>query len=305
MRNSILILISLAFFSFKNQAQTVTDIDGNIYNTVTIGNQIWMKENLKVTHYNNGDEIPNIEDGTEWVGLSTGAYCNYQNDEDFVDTYGRLYNWFTVGDSREICPNGWSVATDAEWTILTSFLGGESIAGGKLKEAGYSHWASPNTGATNETGFTALPGGSRDNEDGLFYKLGMNDVYWTSTESNVEKAWYRYIKHDETYCVKGDYKKGDGFSIRCLKNASAEINDNSFKLKIQIFPNPATDKITIKIQDPEEYNIVIYNALGEILIQKNINEVANEIDVSALTKGVYIVEISNSNHKMCEKLFKN
>ena len=188
MKNSILILISLAFFPFKNQAQTVTDIDGNVYNTVTIGTQVWMKENLKVTHYNNGDEIPNIEDNAAWTGLSNGAYCNYQNDNDFVDTYGRLYNWFAVDDGREICPTGWHIATDAEWTILSDYLGGRHIAGGKLKEAGTTHWASPNTGATNSSGFTGLPSGMRSSVDGIFGYQTEGCGFWSNTQVNATEA---------------------------------------------------------------------------------------------------------------------
>jgi uncharacterized protein (TIGR02145 family) len=141
------------------ETNTVTDIDGNIYHTVTIGTQVWMVENLKTTKYRNGDPIPNVT-GNAWAALTTGAYCWYNNDAaTYKATYGALYNWYAVADSRNIAPTGWHVPTDAEWTTLTTFLGGESVAGGKLKETGTNHWTSPNTGATNETGFTALPGG--------------------------------------------------------------------------------------------------------------------------------------------------
>ena len=149
---------------------TVTDIDGNTYQTVKIGDQWWMAENLKVTCYRNGDAIPNITDGTTWASLSTGAYCEYNNDINNVATYGRLYNWYAVTDSRNIAPAGWHVPSDAEWKQLEMYLGmsqSEADAtgwrgtdeGGKLKEVGTMHWNSPNTGATNESGFTALPGG--------------------------------------------------------------------------------------------------------------------------------------------------
>ena len=139
---------------------TVVDIDGNVYNTVTIGTQVWMVENLKTTKYRNGDAIPNVTGNASWVALSTGAYCWYNNDAaTYKATYGALYNWYAVGDSRNIAPSGWHVATDSEWTTLSTFLGGESIAGDKLKEIGTSHWLSPNTGATNSNGFTAFPGG--------------------------------------------------------------------------------------------------------------------------------------------------
>lgn len=138
---------------------TVTDYDGNVYQTVLIGDQCWMMENLKVTHYRNGDPIPHVTDGVTWGNLTSGAYCNYNNDEGNVATYGRLYNWYAVDDSRNIAPAGWHVPSDAEWQTLVDYLGGDAVAGGKMKEAGTTHWASPNTGATNESGFTALPGG--------------------------------------------------------------------------------------------------------------------------------------------------
>ena len=134
----------------------VKDIDGNIYHTVTIGNQVWMVENLKTTRYNDGTAIPNVTDSSVWSKLSTPAYCWYNNDaSSYKATYGALYNWYAV-NVQKLCPKGWHVASNAEFYALNSFLDGEC---GKLKEAGTIHWYSPNKGATNETGFTALPGG--------------------------------------------------------------------------------------------------------------------------------------------------
>jgi len=169
---------------------TVTDIDGNVYKTVKIGNQWWMAENLKVTRYRNGDPIPNITDNHTWVDLSTGAYCNYNNDISNVATYGRLYNWYAVDESRNIAPAGWHVPTDDEWKQLEIYLGMSPTEadethwrgtdeGGKLKETGTTHWYSPNTGATNESGFTALPGGYR--VSGGFSSLGFGAYFWSST----------------------------------------------------------------------------------------------------------------------------
>jgi len=151
---------------------TVTDIDGNCYRTVTIGTQVWMAENLKVTHDCNGEAIPNVTDGATWAGLTAGAYCEYNNDVNNVATYGRLNNWYAVADSRNISPAGWHVASDAEWQTLSIFLGGDAIAGGKMKETGTTHWYSPNTGATNESGFSALPGGYRASGNGPYENMG-------------------------------------------------------------------------------------------------------------------------------------
>jgi len=138
-----------------------SDIDGNVYNTITIGTQIWMKENLKTTKYNDGSSIPLVTDNTAWINLSTPGYCWYNNDAaTYKSAYGAMYNWYTVNTGK-ICPPNWHVPTDTQWETLITYLGGKIIAGGKMKETGTAHWTSPNIGATNETGFTALPGGYR------------------------------------------------------------------------------------------------------------------------------------------------
>jgi uncharacterized protein (TIGR02145 family) len=196
---------------------TITDIDGNVYHTVTIGSQVWMVENLKTTKYRNGDPIPNVTDNTAWYNLTTGAYCNYDNNISKATTYGRLYNWFAVNDNRKIAPSGWHVPTDEEWTTLTTFLGGFSVAGGKLKEAGLAHWVSPNTGATNETGFTALPGGTRIS-DGTFYNNGYSGNWWSSTVSNAVSAWYRYLYYNDGKGLRDGSINLYGFSVRCLRD---------------------------------------------------------------------------------------
>ncbi|MEW5925574.1 MAG: FISUMP domain-containing protein, partial [Candidatus Zixiibacteriota bacterium] len=166
---------------------TATDIDGNVYHTIKIGSQWWMVENLRVTHYKNGDPIPNVTDNAEWGGLTTGAYCDYSNNACYADAFGRLYNWHAVSDERDIAPDGWHVPSDAEWQILIDYLGGSAVAGGKMKEAGFGHWTAPNTGATNECGFTGLPAGSRD-DDGYFgYIYGYTDI-WSSTEYSSTSA---------------------------------------------------------------------------------------------------------------------
>lgn len=196
---------------------TVTDIDGNVYQTVTIGTQEWMAENLKVKHYSNGDSIPHVTDDATWSVLTSGAYCNYDNDEGNVATYGRLYNWYAVEDSRKIAPEGWHVPRDEEWQTLVDYLGGEAVAGGKMKEAGYEHWVDPNTGATNESGFTALPGGYRD-YDGTFYGMGDYASFWSSTELGSYDAWLRGLGYGNARVSRlGNYKHY-GFSVRCVRD---------------------------------------------------------------------------------------
>jgi uncharacterized protein (TIGR02145 family) len=211
---------------------SITDIDGNSYSIVTIGNQVWMKENLKVTKYNDGSAIPNVTDKNAWLGLTTGAYCWYNNDAGSnKNTYGGLYNWYAVSDNRNICPTGWHAPTDAEWKILEMSLGMTqaqadregygrgTTEGGKLKETIITHWLSPNTGATNESGFTALPSGTR-NLSGSFEKIGEQTYLWSSTVRGSDNAWGRSLSYDSTRVYRGDFyfKKIDGFSVRCLKD---------------------------------------------------------------------------------------
>jgi len=194
---------------------TVTDIDGNVYRTVRIGNQEWMAENLKTTKYRNGDPIANVTN--TWFNLTYGVYGNYDNDPSNVATYGRLYNWYSVNDSRGLAPAGWHVATDADWAELIAGLGGESVAGGKLKEAGTAHWSSPNEGATNESGFTALPGGYR-NPDGPYFHFGNVGLWWTATLDNSSKAWRLSLRYSDSMTERASYYLMGGLSVRCVKD---------------------------------------------------------------------------------------
>ncbi len=194
------------------------DIDGNVYHTVKIGTQIWMVENLNVTKYRNGDPIPNVTDGTQWKNSSTGAYCNYDNNAFSAEIYGRIYNWHSVNDSRKIAPEGWHVASDTEWTTLTSFLGGENVAGGKLKEAGLGLWQSPNEGATNESGFTALPGGTRYFDGAFDNQNGLLGYWWTSTQIDGTASWYRYLPWNDGNVHRFGHLFNSGFSVRCVKD---------------------------------------------------------------------------------------
>ena len=196
-------------------AGTVTDIDGNVYNIITIGTQVWLVENLKVTHYRNGDSIPNVTDNTQWFSLNSGAYCDYNNDLNHVSTYGRLYNWYAVNDNRCLAPAGWHVPSDAEWNILINYLGGFSVAGGALKET--ILWQSPNTGATNSSGFSALPGGYRDNSSN-FYNIGNIASFWSSTAYSTSWAYYRSLSYDNAVVFHSNCYRIYGLSVRCVRD---------------------------------------------------------------------------------------
>jgi uncharacterized protein (TIGR02145 family) len=199
--------------------QPVTDIDGNVYNTIKINNQIWMAENLKTKKYNNGDLIgttipPNSDISNE---PSPKYEWAYDGNESNMTIYGLLYTWYSVNDDRKLCPTGWHVPTDTEWKILTEFLGGDSIAGGKLKQTGTTYYFAPNLGATNESGFTALPSGLRY-ATGVFYSLGDGPIWWTSTEFDNNNAIFRSLGYSGIAIRRDYFPKNNGMAIRCIKD---------------------------------------------------------------------------------------
>jgi len=199
-----------------NSTSALIDCDGNIYHTIAIGDQLWMAENLRVTHYRNGDSIPNETDDGTWAGLSTGAYCWYDNDQSANEKYGTLYNWYAVNDSRGLCPKDWHVPTNVEWIILKQYLGGTDVAGGKMK-ATSNLWASPNTDATNSSSFSGLPGGYR-NYNGPFENIHQNGYWWSSTEMSSTNARNFRLYYDHSYFRFGGPSKRFGHSVRCLRD---------------------------------------------------------------------------------------
>lgn len=198
-------------FILKTATGTMTDGDGNTYYTVTIGSQLWMRDNLKTTRYRDGSFIANITDNTTWGSLITGAYCWYNNDVTNKATYGALYNYYTITDSRVICPTSWHVPTDAEWTTMTTLLGGTSAY--DLRETGTAHW-SYSYYETNKTGFTALPGGLRNSTIGQ--NIGQNGYWWSATETSVTTAWEYYMDSYSSGVFKTGNTKTIGMSVRCV-----------------------------------------------------------------------------------------
>lgn len=220
-------------FVVEGETGTVTDIDGNVYKTVKIGEQWWMAENLKVTHYRNGDAIPNVTDNNQWDFINTGAWCAWNNDDGNIETYGLLYNWYAVHDSRNIAPEGWHVPTDEEWKELEMHLGmSRSEAdddgwrgtdeGGKLKatgtiEVGDGLWYDPNEGATNESGFAAVPGGYRDFV-GNFSNVGYDANFWSATEHSSNYAWSRILRYINSAVYRNNTNRHYGFSVRLVRD---------------------------------------------------------------------------------------
>jgi len=207
-----------AIFNPAKTYGTVTDVDRNKYKTIVIGTQTWMAENLRTTRYQNGDEIPNITDNTQWTNLTIGAYCNYNNTSnlDTIATFGRLYNWYAVGDSRNIAPKGWRVPSIADWSTLIEYLGGDTIASNKMKEVGNVHWEDPFE-SDNSSGFTALPGGSRYLSEGFDDDIGYYSVWWTSSEYNATLSGFLYLFYLSSNVNTGINYKVNGYSIRCIK----------------------------------------------------------------------------------------
>lgn len=243
----ILLILTISTFS-QTPGNGVTDIDGNIYNSVIIGTQEWMKENLNVSKYSDGTVIPQVTDPTAWTNLTTGAWCYYSNTSSNSTTYGKLYNWYAVAgiyDSasladaslrKQIGVYGWHVPSETEWRELINYIdptanGGDiypNSVGGKLKEVGTLHWASPNIEATNTSGFTAIPGGFRGN-DGPFYNIGGHGNWWSSTAAtDTTNAFDIILKHDSGSVIKNAYIRSYGFSVRLLKNTTPNDQSSSF-----------------------------------------------------------------------------
>lgn len=300
MKKYLLVIITF-YLTMQVKAQTVSDVDGNTYNTVTIGTQTWMKENLKTTKLNNGIAIPNVTGATNPDNLNTG-YSWYNNDAaSYKEMYGALYNWHTVNTGK-LCPTGWHMPSASEWTTLITYLGGETVAGGKLKETGTTHWESPNP-TDNSSNFTALPGGYHNALDGEFRAIGTDGYWWSSKESSDMSAHYLNIYGNSSAFMGDSYAKNDALSVRCLKdNNTSTINILRNSDAIYFYPNPANDRLFLKNIKSSDATITIFDLQGKQIGNNKI--VSNYIDISNLSKGIYLVKIIDSGKTMISKLIK-
>ena len=286
---------------------TVTDYDGNVYETITIGNQVWLKENLKSVHYSDGTPIPGV--------------VAYNNDDSFGAIYGLLYNWdaamngSTDPGTQGVCPCDWHIPTDGEWTILENYLGGPNVAGGEMKEEGTEHWLAPNTGATNSSGFTGLQAGEYDAyfNPNKFWLLHTAAVLWTSTQANQSQAIERYLSHDDAVCGGLAWYKVMKYSIRCVEDSPSDVKTESNQIKdyrlFQNYPNPfnPTTTINYEIPVPGFVSLKVFDVLGNkvvTLVEEEIQQGQYKIDFNGngLTSGIYFYKLKVGNYIKTKKM---
>jgi uncharacterized protein (TIGR02145 family) len=308
MKTNLLLIISVLISQvLKAQIYTngngVTDIDGNTYTTIVLNGQEWMQENLNVSKFSNGDAIDNVTDGATWYTLTTPAWAFYNNDNIYEQYYGRIYNWYVVNDGRNVCPTGWHVPTDNEWKSLEIYLGMTQAQADNTSWRGVDEgvklksdfgWNSNGNG-TNESGFVGLPGGRR-NPGGNFSDLGNQAKWWTSTGEGslpYQKAYERGLLsiYDKIYRIGTPVKVGA--YIRCLNDNLVGINETDLEL-IQIYPNPVTSILTVKMpQNIIASSYQIYDLSGKQLKQGRIELPLTTIDLSELENGIYTIKFED------------
>jgi uncharacterized protein (TIGR02145 family) len=343
MKKIIVLAVGLMVFTFKTQAQaTVTDFDENVYTTVEIGTQIWMAENLKVTHYADGTIIPYITDNSQWGSLGDNetddAFCYYENDANGEATaFGALYSWAAaMGDNavssnavpsgvQGVCPDGWHLPSNAEWTILQDYLIANgynfdgSTSGNEIAKslAATSGWTANTTAgnpgndqtSNNSTGFTAFAGGTRSNAStGIFTGIESKGIWWSSTEYATDNSMsYRsLIQYNYDNFMLYFNPKSNGFSVRCLSNSSVSIGNKKMDEgnRHPLYPNPASNMFYIDNTDSKSIVVQICNILGECVLQTELNNTKNGIDVNALPNGIYIVKLKGDNWQEQSKFIK-
>jgi uncharacterized protein (TIGR02145 family) len=301
MNRKTILLVFLAL-ALKMNAQVVTDADGNTYNTVAIGTQVWLKENLKTTKYNDKSSIPLVEDATSWKKLETPAYCWYNNDSSsYKATYGALYNWQVI-NTNKICPTGWHVPSNEEWTVLVNYLGGDSVAGDKLKEKGNNHWVFGNKSATNSSEFTALPGGYRSDLNGNFTNLNDYGTWWSNSTFQNDYIIVWSLFGIEEYVSWEYHSKAIGHYVRCLKDTVTTAITSGIFTDISVYPNPASDRLYIKQPLNTKSAVEMCDMQGKLVFNKLLED--NFIDISELQTGVYMVKFATSGNILYRKIVK-
>jgi uncharacterized protein (TIGR02145 family) len=299
-----LILIFLFNLSALN-AQTfvcgdpLVDIDGNTYATIEIAGKCWMQENLKAIRCNDGTSIPLTTDSILWSGLSGPSYTYYGSNINNVDAYGLLYNGYAAIDPCGICPSGWSIPSDSAWTDMVNTLGGETVAGAALKDT--EGWIS-NTGSTNSSGFTAKPAGFRVANGGYDY-LTTQARFWSSTMATTQNAWSRVLYFNNSTVGRLNYHLKNGMSVRCVRNLTVGIEESNLLQGFHIFPNPASNNLSIALGGSSATNITIANSLGEIVYTStSANSQLVNVELTDFSTGLYIVHIEQAGFMNSKKL---
>ena len=305
MKKNILVILAFSFMLLNSQAQTITDIDGNNYNTITLGTQIWTKENLKTTRFTNGDSItttalPINNDSTSIFQWS------YNLDSLYIPVYGRLYSWYAVSDNRNVCPTGWHVPSEKEWLSLANFLGGDTLAGDKMKETGTTHWLNTSNMVTNSSGFTALPGGFRGNPTG-FNGINIKGAFWSSTPWGTmafPRAYTFSLQSTSSALHQSVSVANCGYSVRCVKDLTAGTQNLIPEDEIKIYPNPTNSKINISVEEIKNSNVFIYDMTGNLIFQQPLTNKINLIDLNFLPVGVYVIKVVGMDFSLVRKLVK-
>jgi len=260
------LLPCLLLIAIQSEAQTITDIDGNIYNTVTIGSQTWMQENLNTTRFRNGDIIATT---TMPVNNDTSSIFQwpYNNDTNNIASYGRLYTWYAATDNREICPVGWHVPSKTEWETLVNYLGDDWTSGSKLKETGTTYWISTDSTVDNSSGFSARGGGARGNPSG-FNNFGKTAFFWSSTQfgsGGFARGHTLLLHAQNSICTSSVAVGNSGGSIRCIKDQAIGVENKAVKNEVYIYPNPSNGKLSIELNTSSGTKLAIYNAQGKLI----------------------------------------
>lgn len=267
----------------------MTDVDGNSYPVVQIGNQCWMANNLATARYANGDSIPHVP--YAWYAQTNGAWCAYDNLEANDTLYGKLYNWFTVADTRSLCPTGWHMPTDADWYPVINTYGGASTAGGALKAVS-PLWLPPNADATNSSGFTGLPGGVRS-DMGSFINVGTDGFFWSATDQQSTSAWSWHLHHDWGGVDHGGVLKQAGLSCRCVYDQLVGIEEDRVLPLLAAFPNPTTGMVQVDLQGAIA-NYEVFDAFGRSATRGRLQTGLNAIDLTACAPGVYHLQVEGA-----------
>jgi len=300
MKHAFLLLVAILLWpgSVLFSQDTVTDFDGNVYHTIAIGSQVWLKENITSMHYTDGTVIPDV--------------VAYNNSDSLAQIFGRLYTWdaamknVTTPGAQGVCPNGWHVPSSAEYAQMENFLGGAMVAGGAMKDTTQGMWTySATAGATNSSGFTALPAGEYDAHQYMaFQLLHEYAVFWTSTQTSALMATERYLEYNSAKCLPYNWYKVMKYSIRCVRDFGVGINETPGIDKIKIM-NPVKNYLRIITLYPQDLiRFELYNFSGELILQKELGNHLLEVSLIGISSGIYLAKVYHTSGIFVQRVIK-